>query len=393
MMSKVWISEQRSQGTSRVCFRLISLCATVIMFAAATAVSSQEASVPAIRPTVKTIVEYDEYTGRFAAVQRVEVRARVSGYLSDIRFSGGDVGNAGDVLVVIDQRPYEISLASAEAELAEVVAQRDLAKLEAERGRALRRDRAISQEDSDRRIQQELVAAARVARVEASVAKAKLDLEYTTVRAPFSGRVGRRLIDVGNLVTGGGIQGSLITTIVQEDPIHFYFDVSEADYLRYSRLGESGDRPSSRTTPNAVSIRLLDEDDFLHHGVMDFVDNEIDATSGTIEGRAVFSNRNGLLQPGIFGRVRLLGSGQYEAVLIPDELVQFDQSKQFVFNIGEDGVVGRAFVELGPIVEGMRLVRSGLNGEETLVAGGFHRVRLGARVSPTFSNTTVNEAP
>jgi RND family efflux transporter MFP subunit len=344
------------------------------------------ATLPAARPVVKEVTEYDEYTGRFSAVNRVEVRARVGGYLSEVRFSGGEIVQQGDLLVVIDQRPFRIAQDAAEAELAEVQAELDLARQEAERARKLRKDLAISQEDLDRRVQQELAAGARLARVQAAVDKAKLDMEYTEVRAPIHGRVGRRLIDAGNLVTGGGAQGDLITTIVQEDPIHFYFDVSEADYLRYTRMSERGVRPSSRTTPNAVSIKLLDEQTFAHHGVMDFVDNELDPSSGTLEARAVLSNRSGLLQPGVFGRLRLLGSGTYEAVLIPDTLVQFDQSRRFVYTIGEDGTVGRSFIELGPMIDGLRLIRSGLEGDEVLVANAFHRVRLGAVVKPEFDD-------
>ena len=350
------------------------------------------AEVPVIRPTVKAIVEYDEYTGRFDAVKRVEIRSRVSGYLAEIRFSGGDIVARDDVLVVIDQRPFKIALQAVEAELAEVRAQRDLASLEAQRGQALRAERAISQEDSDRRVQQELAAIARVARVEAALAKARLDLEYTEVKAPFAGRVSRRLIDEGNLVTGGDIQGTLITTIVQDDPIHFYFDISEADYLRYTRLSQRGARPSSRTTPNSVSVKLLDEDEFAHHGVMDWVDNELDPTSGTLEGRAVLSNRDGLLQPGVFGRLRLLGSGEYEAVLIPDELVQFDQARQFVYLIEDDGTVGRRFVQPGPIIDDLRLIREGLTGTELLIAGAFHRVRLGTPVKPGPLSASVAES-
>ena len=341
--------------------------------------------VPTLQPTVKRIIEYDEYTGRFAAVSRVEIRARVSGYLADIRFGGGELVRAGDTLVVIDQRPYRIAVQAAEAELAEVKAARDLAKLEADRAKTLRADRAISEEDRDRRVQQELAAIARVARAEAALARVQLDLEYTGVKTPIDGRVSRRLVDIGNLIIGGDLQGTLITTVVQEDPSHFYFDVSEADVLRYTRLSESGARPSSRTTPNAVSIKLLDEDDFLHHGVMDFVDNELDPTSGTLEGRAVLSNRSGLLQPGVFGRLRLLGSAEYEAVLVPDEVIQFDQSRQFVFIVQGDGTVGRSFVQIGPIIDGLRLIRSGLSGSETVISGAFHRVRMGASVTTESS--------
>lgn len=365
-----------------------ALCAALLLmlpFHASAQDSKEPQTLPATRPVVKEITEYDEYTGRFAAVKRVDVRARVGGYLSEVRFSGGEVVEEGDLLVIIDQRPFQIALKAAEAELAEVQAELDLARQEANRARKLRQDLAISQEDLDRRVQQEIAAGARLARVQAAVAKAQLDLEYTEVRAPIRGRVGRRLIDAGNLVTGGGAQGDLITTIVQEDPIHFYFDVSEADYLRYTRMSERGVRPSSRTTPNAVSIKLLDEDEFSHHGVMDFVDNELDPSSGTLEGRAVLSNRSGLLQPGVFGRLRLLGSGTYEGVLIPDAVVQFDQSRRFVYTIAADGTVGRQFVELGPIIDGLRLVREGLTGGETLVASAFHRVRLGNVVTPEFS--------
>jgi RND family efflux transporter MFP subunit len=374
--------KSRARGTARPATAITTLLLLPLAFSALA--QQAPATLPATRPVVQQVTEYDEYTGRFSAVNRVEVRARVGGYLSEVRFSGGEIVRKGDPLVVIDQRPFRIALDAAEAELAEVQAELDLARQEASRARKLRKDLAISQEDLDRRVQQELASGARLARVQAAVDKAKLDMEYTEVRAPIHGRVGRRLIDAGNLVTGGGAQGELITTIVQEDPIHFYFDVSEADYLRYTRMSARGVRPSSRTTPNAVSIKLLDEDTFAHHGVMDFVDNELDPSSGTLEARAVLSNRSGLLQPGVFGRLRLLGSGTYEAVLIPDTLVQFDQSRRFVYTIAEDGTVGRRFIEAGPMIDGLRLIRSGLEGDEVLVANAFHRVRLGAVVKPRF---------
>lgn len=367
----------------------VTVARLAALFALATLATAQPpsgpATVPALKPTVREIVEYDEYTGRFAAVNRVEVRARVGGYLTEVRFNAGEQVSAGDLLAVIDQRPFKIALAAAEAELEEVQAELDLAQQEADRARRLRDDLAISEEDLERRVQQERAASARLARAQAAVAEAQLDLDYSQVRAPIDGRVGRRLLDAGNLVSGGG---ELITTIVQEDPIHFYFEVSEADYLRYTRLGASGARPSSRTNPNAVSIKLLDEEEFAHHGVMDYVDSELDASSGTLQGRAVLSNRSGLLRPGLFGRLRLLGSGIYEGVLVPDKVIQFDQSRRFVFKIADDGTVGRQFVEVGPMIDGLRLVRSGLTGTETLVADAFHRVRLGSPVEPRLDDAS-----
>lgn len=380
------MSQKLHQRARRACHALAVVIAALTPPLAAQSEDGAQPA-PAIRPTVRELTEYDEYTGRFAAVNRVEVRSRVSGYLSEVRFAEGQIVAKGDLLFVIDQRPFRIALDAARADLAAVRATLDLAKTEASRARSLRADRAISQEEVDQREQEEVAAAARVARARADVAQAELNLEFTEVRAALSGRIGRRLLDVGNLISGGDVQGTLLTTIVQEDPIHFYFEVSEADFLRYSRLNESGDRPSSRTTPNAVSIRLLDEEDFLHHGVMDFVDNELDPTTGTNQGRAVLSNPNGLLQPGAFGRVRLLGSALYQAVLVPDSIVQFDQSRQFVLVIENGGQVARRWIEPGPIVDEMRIVREGLTGDELLVAGAFHRVRIGSTVSPQLDES------
>ena len=365
---------------------LVRLCAHIGLFGALFACGSialaQVPSVSVISPEVRKLTEYDEYTGRFDAVNRVDIRARVSGYLAEIHFDEGQIVEKGDQLAVIDQRPFQIALDLANAQLGEVRAARDLAKLEADRARRLREDRAVSQEEVDQR-QQDLIAAnARVAAAQARVAEAQLSLEFSDVRAPLSGRVGRRLIDVGNLISGGDVQGSLITTIVQEDPLHFYFEVSEADFLRYTRLNESGARPTSRTNPNAISIRLLDETDFNHHGAMDFVDNELDVSTGTLQGRALVENPNGFLQPGVFGRLRLVGSGEYEAVLVPDGVIQFDQSRQYVLIVNSEETVERRFIEPGPIVDGLRVIRDGLAGTDRVIDKGFHRIRIGDRVEP-----------
>lgn len=343
--------------------------------------------VPAVRPVIKELVEYDEYTGRFAAVNRVDVRARVSGYLSAAEFTEGQVVQAGDLLFVIDQRPFQIAVTAAQAELEEMRAGLELARTEAGRARTLRKNLVISQEDLDQREQAEVVAASRLSRAQATLSRAELNLEFTEIRAPIDGRIGRRLLDVGNMVIGGDVQGTLLTSIVQGDPIHFNFEVSEADFLRYARLHQSGARIASRNTPNAISVKLLDEEEFSHHGVMDFVDNEIHATTGTVQGRGLLPNPDGLLQPGLFGRLRLPGSGMHQVILIPDHVIQFDQSRQFVFTINPEGVVERRWITTGPIAEGLRIVREGLDGSELVAASGFHRMRVGMQVAPQLSDS------
>jgi RND family efflux transporter MFP subunit len=352
------------------------------------AASPPAVEAPAIRPVTRELIEYDEYTGRFAAVNRVDIRARVSGYLSSVEFTEGQLVKAGELLFVIDQRPFRIAQSAAEAELEEMQAGLQLARTEADRARTLRKSLVMSQEDLDQRVQAELVAAARLTRAQAALAQANLNLEFTEVRAPLSGRIGRRGLDVGNVVIGGDAQGTVLSTIVQEDPIHFYFEVSEADFLRYARLSQSGARESSRSTPNAISVKLLDEDKFVHYGAMDFVDNELNPGTGTVTGRAVLPNPDGVLQPGMFGRIRLPGSGMHKVVLVPDAVVQFDQNRQFVFVVNSEGVVERRWITAGPIAEGLRIVREGLDGTETVIAGAFHRIRAGMPVQPRLQDPT-----
>ena len=350
--------------------------------------AQQPITVPVTKPAVRSIVEYDEYAGRFEATKRVEIRARVSGYLSSVEFSEGQIVAKDQLLYVIDQRPFKIAEQAAQAALEEAQANRDLAEIEATRSRSLLKRNAISRDVADANEQALLAAVARVSAAQANLAEAQLNLEYTQIRAPFAGRVGEQLLDEGNLVSGGSTAATLLTTVVTEDPVYFVFEVSELDYLRYTRLNESGARESSRTTPNAVAVKLIDEDSYQHHGVMDFVNNELDPTSGTLEGRAVFANPGGFIQPGTFGRLRLQGSGYYEAVLIPDDLVQFDQSRQFVFIVGNGNTVQRAFIQPGPIVDGERVVREGLNGTETLISGQFHRLRIGMPVAPQTADAS-----
>ncbi len=356
---------------------MLSLCA---LLAPGTALAQEAVEVPVSRPEKRELVEYDEYTGRFEAIRRVEVRARVGGFLEELAYQEGQIVEEGTLLFVIDRRPFQIALDAARAELAEAIALRDLARLEVGRSKKLLASRTIPQDQYDEVFAAQQSATAQVANREAAVARAALELEWTEVRAPIAGRIGEHLVDEGNLISGGNAEATLLTTIVQEDPIYFVFEVSEAAFLKYTRLNESGARPTSRTTPNAVAIKLLDEDDFIHHGVMDFVDNELDSSSGTLEGRAVLANPGAFLQPGVFGRLRLQGSGLYDAILVPDHAIQFDQSRQFVFLIDDEGRVARRFIEPGPVVGDKRIIRSGLDGSEQLIEGAYHRIRVGDAV-------------
>jgi len=333
-------------------------------------------------PKVETIVDWDEYTGRFEAVERVEISARVSGYLEKVLFEHGQLVPAGTPLFVIDQRPFQISLEAARADLDAAKARATRANREAERARSLRESRAISQEEFENRQSQVAETVALVRRAQAAVDRAELDLEFTTVKSPIAGRVSTDLVNRGNLINGGTTNATVLTVVLSEDPIYFSFDISESKFLKYSRLYFQGDRPSSRDAPNPVRVRLLDEDEFIHRGVMNFVDNELDPTSGTLRGRAIISNPNGFLQPGQFGRLRLLGSGEYDAIMVPDDIVQSEQSQKFIYFVDEKNTVGRKFVELGPMYEGLRVIKKGLDARDRVVLSGFHRIRPGTQVAP-----------
>lgn len=320
-------------------------------------------------PVEHKIVEWDEYTGRFRAMEEVDVRARVSGYLDEIKFKDGHIVQKGDVLFVIDQRPFKIALKSAEAQF-------ELSKKEYERASLLRKNGASSQENLDRRVQ-ELKAA------EAALERAKLDMEFTEVKAPISGRVSRDLVNAGNLVNGGDLNATVLTRIVSINPIHFYFEVSERNALKYLRLDKSGEREGSRTKANPVEVNLQDETDFPHKGAMDFVDNRSDPSTGTIQGRAIIPNQDGFIQPGLFGRARLLGSGEYIAMLIPDVLIGSDQAHKFVYVVNDDNVVEIRNITLGPLYQGSwRIVRGGLEISDRIVAKAIQRVRPGITIEP-----------
>ena len=317
----------------------------------ATPGNAQQRAAPPVdvaKPVAQNVIEWDEYTGRFEASEQADVRARVSGFLDEIHFEDGQLVVAGQLLFVIDPRPFEAELARTQGQLAVAQAQLELAEKELARMETLRDSRAISQNDVDVRRANRLQAVAEVQAAEAVVRAARLELEFTQVTAPISGRISDRRVDVGNLISGGGAQSTLLTTIVKLDPIYFVFDASEADYLRYVRLSRRGERASSRQTDNPVEVKLMDEDDWTHKGKMNFVDNRLDPNSGTIRGRAVFANPDRFLTPGVFGRLRLIGSGEYPALLLPDAAVLSDQAQKIVMTVAEDGSVSAKPVTARP---------------------------------------------
>jgi multidrug efflux system membrane fusion protein len=333
------------------------------------------------RPLQKNITEWDEYTGRFTAVETVEVRARVSGFIDSINFKEGQIVKQGDPLFVIDQRPYKLAVDQAKADLERAKAKLEIAALDVQRAQPLVRSQAVTEREFDTRKSTERDAAGQVASAEAALKQAELNFEWTEVRAPIGGRISDRRVDRGNLITGGQSGATLLTVIVSIDPIHFVFDGSEEDFLRYLRLAAAGARPSSRNVQNPVSVRLADETEFGHQGRMDFVDNALNPKTGTMRGRAIFDNKDSLLTPGFFGRLRLFG-GQHDALLIPDGAIASDQSRKIVFTVAEDGTVGTKLIELGPIVDGLRVIRSGLAATDRIVIDGLQRARPGGKVKP-----------
>jgi membrane fusion protein, multidrug efflux system len=344
--------------------------------------SAAPASPPAVtvaRPLQKTITEWDEYTGRFTALASVEVRARVSGFIDSIHFKDGQIVAQGDLLFVIDRRPYGLAVEQAKADVESAQAKLEIANLDVERARPLLQSQTVTAREFETRRSAQRNAAAVVASLEAVLKQSELNLAWTEVRAPISGRISDRRVDAGNLVSGGQTGATLLTVIVSIDPVHFVFDASEADYLRYERLAAAGARQSSRDVPNPVSVRLADENDYGHHGRMDFVDNVLNPKTGTIRGRAIFDNKDGVLTPGYFGRLRLFG-GQHDGLLVPDSAIASDQASKIVFAVTDDGTVAAKRVELGPIVDDLRVIRSGLAPTDRIVIEGLQRARPGQKV-------------
>lgn len=343
------------------------------------------------KPLVRKVVDFDFFTGRFEAVSEVELVARVSGYLDKIHFEDGDLVKAGTLLFTIDQRTFQAALARAQAQVKSAEASRDLAAIERDRAVQLAERNVGTAQEVDRTSATFAEAEAAVSVAEAQLREAELNLEFTEIRAPIAGRLSNTRIDEGNLVVGGAGGATLLTTIISVDPIHFVFSASEAEFLKYSRLAQVGARSSSRVSDTPVEVRLMDEDDFTHIGHMNFVDNVLDPNSGTITGRAVIANGDSFLVPGLFGRLKLPGSAEYEALLIPDEAILSDQDQKIVMVIGEDNKVAPRIVVIGPKHGGLRVIREGLTAEDTVIVNGVQRARPGAGVTPQTVELTYEE--
>ncbi|HVW70428.1 MAG TPA: efflux RND transporter periplasmic adaptor subunit [Steroidobacteraceae bacterium] len=354
--------------------------------AAQAAASAPPPQVNVAQVLSRQVTEFDEFTGRFEAVERVEIRPRVSGYISSVNFVEGREVNKGDVLFVIDQRPYEADYKHAKAELDQARSQSVLAKSERERATKLLQAHAISQEEYDTRVAGLQQADANVEAAQAALDTAALNLSFTRVTAPITGRISRALVTPGNLVSTGQ---TLLTTLVSLDPIYVRFDSDEQAYLKYTKLARENaaaahakGKAAGAETGAAVMVGLADEAGYPHQGVMVFADNELDPTTGTLRGRARLDNHDRLYTPGLFARVKLMGSNHYDALLINDSAIGTDQTVRYVLVVGADNKVQYRPVKLGPIIDGLRVVTDGLNPGETIVVNGLQRVRPGVEVTP-----------
>lgn len=330
-------------------------------------------------PLQREVVDWDDYTGRFVAPQDVEIRARVNGVITAIHFRDGQDVRQGQPLFTIDPRPYQAQLAQAQAQIARAQAALTNARQVTARSRALASAQAVSKEELETNIAAERSAAADLAAGRASASAAQLNLGFTTVRAPFSGRMSDRKVSLGDSVADGQ---TILTRIVSIDPIRFEFEGAESFYLKNLRQDQRGERGSSRNTANPVQIQLADETEYRWNGRMQFLDSAVDPNSGTIRAYALVPNPTRFLTPGMFGRARLLGSGTYRAMLIPDEAVVTDQTRRLVYVLSKDNKATPRPVEIGAKVEGLRIVRDGLAPTDLVIITGHGQLQPGAQVKP-----------
>jgi RND family efflux transporter MFP subunit len=399
------------RGFGRIFFLLLAVGLAVLLYrywgfwetlpyfksAQQTAAAPPPPKVTVAKPLIRELVESKVFTGQFEAVDFVDVRARVSGYLESINFTDGQIVKKGDLLFVIEPKPYELALESAKADLAQASANLDLAKAQLARTAELRKKSYATEETYDERVAQVNTATASRDASIAALDQAQLNLDYTRVTAPIAGRASRHELSVGNLVIGGTTgTPTLLTTIVSLDPIHFFFNVSEADGMTYKRLTAKGEVPSVRDAkaPVQVEAQLMDESDWPLKGAIDFVDNQYDRSTGTIRVRAAFPNPKYFITPGQFGRVKVPMSQLHPVMLVPDAAVVTDQSTKLLFTVTSDGTVVPKQVELGPVVDGnLRIVRSGITKDDNVIVVGLLRARPGQKVTPEASTVEATAAP
>jgi RND family efflux transporter MFP subunit len=366
------------------------LAALIFVVASCFPVGILAADAPAAPPAVtvsqpirRELAEWDEYTGQFAAKEYVEIRARVSGYLTEIHFADGQIVKEGDLLFVIDPRPYEATLAAARAQLAQANAQVDLATQQLNRSAELRKKDFEPASNYDQRVSDLKVATAATESAKAAIRSAELNVGFTRITAPLTGRISNHQVSVGNLVSGSDSATTpALTTIVSLDPIYFYFDMSEGDYLTYQRATAAGKLDEARDS-SPVYVRLTDETEWPRRGLLNFIDNQVDRGAGTIRARATFPNSDFFVTPGQFGRIRIPASERYNAILIPDGAVVTDQSRKVVMTVKDDGTVEPKVVRPGPMTDdGLRIIRSGLAPTDRVIINGLVRARPGGKVTP-----------
>ena len=343
-------------------------------------------------PVKRMVADRDEYVGRFVAVDSVEIRARVSGYLDQIHFTDGALVKRGELLFTIDRRPLKATLDQARADFERAKAQLDLTTSDLTRAQDLIDRKTISEAIYDQRVQAKRAADAQLQSAEANVRTAELNLEFAELRAPVDGRIGDRRVSLGNLVVGGSQPSTtLLATIVSTDPIRFEFTFDEAAFLRYQRLADGGKSVDSRGTE--VELRLLDEQNFRHKGKIDFVDNVINESSGTIRGRAVFVNAEALFTPGMFGRVRVPASRPFEALLVPDSAIGTEQVRKFVYAVDAENTVRQKFVTSGHLEGNLRVILKGIEPNDRIIVNGMVRARPGIKVTPATEGEKPAAAP
>jgi membrane fusion protein, multidrug efflux system len=363
--------------------RLLSLLMPVVLACSTAAIAQAPSSAPpavaVAKPIVKEVVERDDYVGRFEAVDAVEIRARVSGYLQTVSFRDGAIVKLGDPLFTIDKRPYQAALDQAEAAVTSAQARVAFAQSDYERAAALGRTGNITEQLLEQRRNTLETARGDLLGAQAAARTARLNLGFTEIHAPMAGRIGRKLISEGNLVTA---DQTLLTTIVSLDPIYFYFDVDERSFLAYQRTLQIGTVSDANQNRLPVRVGLTDEKVFNRKGVLDFLDNRVDQATGTMRARASIENKDLFIRPGLFGTIEVPGSPSHRGVLIPDEAIGTDQDRRIVWVVADDGTVTPRVVRPGPRIDGYRLIREGLKGDETIVISGLQRVRPGAKVTP-----------